>query len=115
MPGCLMRIRKLPSPVRFLCVLFTTKTAVYVLARGFPGFEALAVLGAIMTVYGVGYAAIENDARRILAYHIVSQVGYMVCGIGIGTAMAVNGAISHAYATLYTKPCSLWVPAQCWK
>ena len=86
----------------FMCA-FTTKTAVYVLARGFPGFEALAILGAIMTVYGVGYAAIENDARRILAYHIVSQVGYMVCGIGIGTAMAVNGAISHAYAHIIYK------------
>ncbi|MGB5992500.1 MAG: Na(+)/H(+) antiporter subunit D [Desulfobacterales bacterium] len=86
----------------FMCA-FTTKTAVYVLARGFPGFEALAILGAIMTVYGVGYAAIENDARRILAYHIVSQVGYMVCGIGIGTAMAINGAISHAYAHIIYK------------
>jgi multicomponent Na+:H+ antiporter subunit D len=86
----------------FMCA-FTTKTAVYVLARGFPGFEALAVLGAIMTVYGVCYAAIENDARRILAYHIVSQVGYMVCGVGIGTAMAVNGAVSHAYAHIIYK------------
>jgi multicomponent Na+:H+ antiporter subunit D len=86
----------------FMCA-FTTKTAVYVLARGFPGFEALAIMGAIMTVYGVGYATIENDARRILAYHIVSQVGYMVCGIGIGTAMAVNGAISHAYAHIIYK------------
>ena len=86
----------------FMCA-FTTKTAVYVLARGFPGFEALAIMGAIMTVYGVGYAAIENDARRILAYHIVSQVGYMVCGVGIGTAMAVNGAVSHAYAHIIYK------------
>jgi len=86
----------------FMCA-FTTKTAVYVLARGFPGFEALAIMGAIMTVYGVGYATIENDARRILAYHIVSQVGYMVCGIGIGTAMAINGAISHAYAHIIYK------------
>jgi multicomponent Na+:H+ antiporter subunit D len=86
----------------FMCA-FTTKTAVYVLARGFPGFEALAILGAVMTVYGVGYAAIENDARRILAYHIVSQVGYMVCGVGIGTAMAVNGAVAHAYAHIIYK------------
>lgn len=86
----------------FMCA-FTTKTAVYALARGFPGFEALAILGAVMTLYGVGYAAIENDARRILAYHIVSQVGFMVCGIGIGTAMAVNGAIAHAYAHIIYK------------
>lgn len=82
---------------------FTTKTAVYVLARGFAGFEILSVLGAIMAVYGVCYAIIENDARKILAYHIVSQVGYMVAGIGIGTAMAVNGAASHAYAHIIYK------------
>ena len=86
----------------FMCA-FTTKTAVYVLARAFPGFEALAVLGAIMTLYGVGYAVVENDARRILAYHIVSQVGYMVCGVGIGTAMSVNGACAHAYAHIIYK------------
>lgn len=86
----------------FMCA-FTTKTAVYVLARGFAGFEVLAIMGAIMTLYGVGYAVIENDARRILAYHIVSQVGYMVCGVGIGTAMAVNGACAHAYAHIIYK------------
>ncbi|SCY49968.1 Na(+)/H(+) antiporter subunit D [Desulfoluna spongiiphila] len=86
----------------FMCA-FTTKTAVYVLARAFPGFEALAILGAVMTLYGVAYAVIENDARRILAYHIVSQVGYMVCGIGIGTAMSINGACAHAYAHILYK------------
>jgi len=86
----------------FMCA-FTTKTAVYVLARGFAGWEVLAVMGAIMTLYGVGYAVIENDGRRILAYHIVSQVGYMVCGVGIGTAMAVNGAVAHAYAHILYK------------
>ena len=86
----------------FMCA-FTTKTAVYVLARAFPGFEALAILGAVMTLYGVGYAVVENDARRILAYHIVSQVGYMVCGVGIGTAMSVNGACAHAYAHIIYK------------
>ena len=86
----------------FMCA-FTTKTAVYVLARAFAGFEILAILGAIMAVYGVCYAVIENDARRILAYHIVSQVGYMVCGIGIGSQMAVNGATAHAYAHIIYK------------
>ncbi|NOY44292.1 MAG: Na(+)/H(+) antiporter subunit D [Deltaproteobacteria bacterium] len=86
----------------FMCA-FTTKTAVYVLARAFSGYEVLAVAGAIMTIYGVLYAIIENDGRRILAYHIVSQVGYMVCGIGIGTALAVNGAVAHAYAHILYK------------
>lgn len=86
----------------FMCA-FTTKTAVYVLLRGFPGYEVLAVAGAIMALYGVGYAIIENDGRRILAYHIVSQVGYMVCGIGVGTALAKNGAVAHAYAHILYK------------
>jgi multicomponent Na+:H+ antiporter subunit D len=82
---------------------FTTKTAVYVLARGFAGFEILAIMGTAMTLYGVFYATIENNARRILAYHIVSQVGYMVAGIGIGTAMTINGACAHAYAHILYK------------
>jgi multicomponent Na+:H+ antiporter subunit D len=86
----------------FMCA-FTTKTAVYVLARAFPGFDVLTILGAVMTLYGVFYAVIENDARRILAYHIISQVGYMVCAVGIGTQMAINGACAHAYAHILYK------------
>ena len=82
---------------------FTTKTAVYVLARVFSGYEILAIMGTVMTLYGVFYATIENNARRILAYHIVSQVGYMVAGIGIGTQMTVNGACAHAYAHILYK------------
>lgn len=82
---------------------FTTKTAVYTLCRAFAGFEILAVLGAVMSLYGVCYAVVENNARRILAYHIISQVGYMVCGIGIGTALAVNGSCAHAYAHILYK------------
>lgn len=86
----------------FMCA-FTTKTAVYVLARGFAGFEVLAIMGTVMTVYGVCYATIENDMRRILSYHIISQVGYMVAGVGIGTEMALNGACAHAYAHILYK------------
>jgi multicomponent Na+:H+ antiporter subunit D len=86
----------------FMCA-FTTKTAVYVLARAFPGFDILAVMGTAMTIYGVCYATIENDMRRILSYHIISQVGYMVAGVGIGTQLAVNGACAHAYAHILYK------------
>ncbi len=82
---------------------FTTKTAVYVLARGFAGFEILGIMGVLMTIYGAAFATIENNARRILSYHIVSQVGYMVAGVGIGTAMTVNGACAHAYAHILYK------------
>ncbi|MCA1404367.1 Na(+)/H(+) antiporter subunit D [Ensifer sp. IC3342] len=82
---------------------FTTKTAVYVLARAFPGTDILVWLGTVMALYGVVYAVLENDCRRLLAYHIVSQVGYMVAGVGIGTEMAVNGATSHAFAHILYK------------
>lgn len=82
---------------------FTTKTAVYVLARGFAGVPFLAWMGVAMALYGVAYASMENNARRILGYHIMSQVGYMVAGIGIGTAMTMNGACAHAYAHILYK------------
>jgi multicomponent Na+:H+ antiporter subunit D len=82
---------------------FTTKSAVYVLIRGFPGTELLVWLGAAMAIYGVVYAVLENDARRLLAYHIISQVGYMVCGVGIGTELALNGATAHAFAHILYK------------
>lgn len=82
---------------------FTTKTAVYVLARAFPGTELLVWFGIAMALYGVIYAVLENDCRRLLAYHIVSQVGYMVAGVGIGTELAINGAASHAFAHILYK------------
>jgi multicomponent Na+:H+ antiporter subunit D len=82
---------------------FTTKTAVYVLLRGFPGTELLIYVGLIMVFYGIIYALLENDMRRILAYSIVNQVGFMVTGIGIGTEMALNGAASHAFTHILYK------------
>ncbi|MFC1521716.1 Na(+)/H(+) antiporter subunit D [Elusimicrobiota bacterium] len=82
---------------------FTTKTAVYVLIRGFAGTEILIWMGAIMAFYGVIFAVLANDIRRILAYHIISQVGYMVAGVGIGTALALNGSASHAFAHILYK------------
>jgi multicomponent Na+:H+ antiporter subunit D len=81
----------------------TTKTAVYALCRGFAGWEILVPMGVIMALYGVVYAVLENDCRRLLAYHIISQVGYMVAGVGMGTAMAINGACAHAFAHILYK------------
>jgi multicomponent Na+:H+ antiporter subunit D len=85
------------------CSALTTKTAVYTLLRGFAGWEILLVLGVIMSLYGVVYAVLSNDIRELLAYHIISQVGYMVAGAGIGTAMAVNGAAAHAVSHILYK------------
>lgn len=82
---------------------FTTKAAVYVLLRGFPGTELLIWIGLAMMFYGIIYAILENDMRRILAYSIVNQVGFMVTGIGIGTEMALNGAAAHAFTHIIYK------------
>lgn len=88
---------------------FTTKTAVYALCRGFGGMEMLVWLGVVMSLYGVVYAIIENDIRRLFAYHIISQVGYMVAGAGMGAPgtelgqLAINGVCAHAFAHILYK------------
>lgn len=76
---------------------FTTKVAIYALARAFPGTELLVYIGAVMTCFPIFYAVIENDLRRVLAYSMINQLGFMVCGIGLGTALALNGAVAHAF------------------
>lgn len=82
---------------------FTTKAAVYALLRGFPGTEILIFIGLFMIFYGIIYALLENDMRRILVYSIVNQVGFMVTGVGIGTEMAMNGVAAHAFAHIVYK------------
>lgn len=89
----------------FLCV-YTTKAAVYLLARAAPGSEYIAFMGALMAVYGVVFAVFQDDMRRLLSYHIISQVGYMVAGVGLfgwlGAASAVgqlglDGGMAHVF------------------
>ena len=91
-----------PSGMVFLSA-FTTKAAVFTLWVVFPGTWILIPVGLYMVFYGIIYALLENDMRRILAYSIVNQVGFMVTGIGIGTEMALNGAASHAFAHIIYK------------
>jgi multicomponent Na+:H+ antiporter subunit D len=79
----------------FLSML-TTKVAVYALARGFAGTELLVTVGVVMTVFPIFYAVIENDLRRVLGYSMINQLGFMVVGIGVGTELAMNGAVAHA-------------------
>ncbi|MBF0113025.1 MAG: Na(+)/H(+) antiporter subunit D, partial [Desulfamplus sp.] len=82
---------------------FTTKSAVYVMARTFPGTELLIWLGAFMTILPVFYAEIENDIRRVLGYSLINQVGFMMCGVGIGTQLAINGTVAHAFSHILYK------------
>jgi len=81
----------------FLCV-YTTKTGVYGMFRAFPEGEiAVAYMGALMAVFGAGMALLQGDMRRLLSYHIQSQVGYMVAGVGLGGALATAGAFGHVF------------------
>jgi len=82
---------------------FTTKLAVYALARGYAGTEMLIWIGVAMAAFPIFYAVIENDLRRVLAYSLNNQLGFMVAGIGIGTTLAINGAVSHAFAHIIYK------------
>ncbi|MFC3149935.1 Na(+)/H(+) antiporter subunit D [Litoribrevibacter euphylliae] len=85
-----------PSGTIFLAS-FTTKVAVYAFARGFPGEEILVWIGVTMACFPIFFAVIENDLRRVLAYSLINQIGFMIVGIGIGTALALNGAVAHAF------------------
>jgi len=91
-----------PTGAVFLSA-FTTKSAVYLMARAYPGAEILIWLGAFMTFYPVFFAVLENDIRGVLSYSLINQVGFMMCGIGIGTALSLNGTISHAFCHILYK------------
>jgi multicomponent Na+:H+ antiporter subunit D len=82
---------------------FTTKAAVYALVRGFSGLDVLVPVGVVMALYGVVYAVLEDDLRRLLSYHIVSQVGFMVAAVGVAGPAAANGATAHAVAHILYK------------
>ena len=82
---------------------FTTKLAIYALARSYAGTEILIWIGAVMAIFPIFYAIIENDLRRVLTYSLNNQLGFMVVGIGIGTEMALNGAVSHAFVHILYK------------
>ena len=91
-----------PTGAVFLSA-FTTKVAVYALARSFAGEDVLIYIGTAMTFFPIFYAVLENDLRRVLGYSMINQIGFMVAGIGIGTALAVNGAVAHAFADVIFK------------
>jgi multicomponent Na+:H+ antiporter subunit D len=82
---------------------FTTKLAIYALARGYAGTEILIPIGAVMTAFPIFFAVIENDLRKVLAYSLNNQLGYMVVGIGIGTELALNGTVAHVFAHVIYK------------
>lgn len=82
---------------------FTTKLAIYALARGYAGTDILIPIGVAMTAFPIFFAVIENDLRRVLAYSLNNQLGFMVVGIGIGTELALNGTVAHVFAHVIYK------------
>ena len=91
-----------PTSTVFLSA-FTTKSAVYLLIRTFPGTDLLMVIGALMVTVPIFYAVLENDIRRVLSYSLINQVGFMMVGIGIGTELALNGVVAHAFCHIIYK------------
>jgi len=82
---------------------FTTKMAIYALARGYVGTDILIYIGAVMTCFPVFFALIENDLRRVLSFSLNNQLGFMVCGIGIGTELAMNGVVGQVFVHVIFK------------
>lgn len=91
-----------PTSTVFLSA-FTTKSAVYLLIRTFPGEHILIVMGGLLVSLPIFYAVLENDIRRVLSYSLMNQVGFMLVGIGIGTQLAINGAVAHAFCHIIYK------------
>lgn len=82
-------------PSSVLLAALCTKVGVYGVARILPVSEGIALMGACMALIGVSIALIQGELRRLLSYHIISQVGYMVAGVGLGLACSVDGGLLH--------------------
>ncbi len=83
--------------------VFTTKLAIYALARGVAGTEMLIYIGGIMAVFPVFFAVLENDLRKVLAYSLNNQLGFMVAGVGVGSTLALNGVAAHVVIDILFK------------
>ena len=93
-----------PVPVSAIFAGLLTKVGVYTLLRVFtllfiqnPGYThtLILVLAGLTMVTGVLGAMSHNEFRRILSFHIISQVGYMVMGLGLFTPLAIAGSIFY--------------------
>lgn len=94
---------KAPFASSLLLSVFTTKSAVYALARMFPGMSAISYMGAFMALFGVIMALRQSDARKLLSYHVISQIGFMAAGVGMGTFLGIDGSLYHAFNNILYK------------
>ncbi|HEY6007539.1 MAG TPA: NADH-quinone oxidoreductase subunit L, partial [Geobacteraceae bacterium] len=106
-----------PTPVSALIHAATMVTAgVYLLSRMLPligsspvVLAAIAVTGGVTALYGASCALAQRDLKRVLAYSTVSQIGYMMLGVGAG---AVTAATFHLLVHAFFKAC-LFLGAGC--
>ena len=82
---------------------FTTKAAIYLMLRMMSGLTDLVWIGAIVAIYGACMAIMENGIRRLLAYHIISQLGMMIAAAGAGEAIGIDAATAHAFTNILFK------------
>jgi multicomponent Na+:H+ antiporter subunit D len=91
-----------PSGILLLSAV-TTKVALFGIWQMFPGEPLLIPIGLSMAVFPLIYMMVENDLRRIFCYSIINQLGYMVVAIGIGSHLALNGALGFLIADVLYK------------
>jgi multicomponent Na+:H+ antiporter subunit D len=96
-----------PAPPAAISAMFggiATKVGVYAMLRVFstafesvrgPGAELMIVLGVVSMLVGVLGAVVQYELRRLLSFHIVSQIGYLVFGIGLFTVAGVAAALFY--------------------
>lgn len=102
-----------PTAVSAIFASLLTKVGVYALIRTFTllfvqdvpftHLRIIMLLAGLTMVTGVFGAATQNDFRRILSFHIVSQIGYMIMGLAIFSPLALAGAILHIIHNILNK------------
>jgi len=95
-----------PTPVSALIHAATMVAAgVYLVARLFPLFEhsetaitTVAVIGGFTAIFAASIGLVMNDIKRVLAYSTISQLGYMMLGLGVGgVALGIFHLFNHAF------------------
>jgi len=100
-----------PAAVSAIFAGLLTKVGVYALirvftlifTRGQEDYHLILIVAGLTMLTGVLGAVAQNDFRRLLSFHIVSQIGYMIMGLGLFTTLALAGSILHIVHNIFAK------------